>query len=131
MKTIKIYTMGGNDMAWRRRFEESYLCGDNLISFIHPPLCKAEMSDEEFAEWNIYQIYGSDIVVVNIGEIDNINLYEIGIIDAINAFDNKHIFVIGIGEYNEQLQPHIKSAIFHYEPNYEDAIDYIQKYLSV
>ncbi len=118
-------------MVWRRQIEEIYLQGDNTVSFIHPPLYKVGLEDKEFAEWNKQQIYNSDVVVVNVKEVDDNNLYEIGIIDSINAFCNKHIFVIGIGEQNAELKPHIKSAIFHLEPNYEDAVDYIQSFLSV
>lgn len=118
-------------MVWRRQIEEIYLQGGNAVSFIHPPLYKVGLGDKEFAEWNKQQIYNSDVVVVNVKEVDDNNLYEIGIIDSINAFSNKHIFVIGIGEQNAELKPHIKSAIFHLEPNYEDAVDYIQSFLSV
>lgn len=131
MKIIKVYTMGGDDMMWRRQIEEICLQNGNTLSFIHPPLYKAGLEDKEFVEWNKQQIFNSDIVVMNIEEIDNNILYEIGIIDAINTFSNKHIFVIGIGEMNVELKPHIKSTIFHYEPNYEDAIDYILSFLSI
>lgn len=112
-------------MAWRRQIEKICLQRDNTISFIHPPLYKIGLGDREYIEWNKRQIFSSDIVVVNIEEIDDNTLYEIGVIDSINTFGNKYIFVIGIGELSVELKPHIKSAIFHHEPNYENAIDYI------
>lgn len=118
-------------MVWRRQVEEIYLQGGNAVSFIHPPLYKVGLEDKEFTEWNKQQIYNSDIVIVNVKEVDDNNLYEIGIIDSINTFGNKHIFVIGVGEQNTELKPHIKSVIFHLEPNYESAVDYIQSFLSV
>ncbi len=131
MKIIKVYTLGGDNMIWRRQVEEICSQGDNTISFIHPPLYKAGFTDKEFEEWNRRQIYDSDVVIMNVEEVDENNLYEIGIIDSINEFSNKHIFVIGIGKLVAELKPHIKSAIFHHETIYEDAIDYIQNFLSV
>lgn len=131
MKIIKAYTMGGNNMAWRRQIEEIYQKFGSSISFVHPPIYRLGLVDKEFTEWNKQQIFNSDIVIVNVEEIDDNNLYEIGIIDAINNFSNKHIFVIGIGEIRTDLKPHIKSVIFHHEHNYEDAIDYIKNFLSI
>lgn len=128
MKRIKVYTMGGNDMVWRKQIEKIYLQCGNEVSFIHPPLYKVRLEGKEFVEWNKQQIYNSDIVIINVKEIDDNNLYEIGIIDSINTFSNKRIFVIGVGEQNTELKPHIKSVIFHLEPNYEDAVDYIQSF---
>lgn len=118
-------------MVWRRQIEEIYLQGGNAVSFIHPPLYKVGLEDKEFAEWNKWQIYDSDIVIVNVEKVDDNNLYEIGIIDSINTFGNRHIFVVGIGELKLELKPHIKSTIFHHESNYEDAVDYIQNFLSI
>lgn len=118
-------------MAWRRQIEEIYLQGGNTVLFIHPPLYKVGFTDKEFSEWNKQQLYDSDIVIVNIEEIDDNNLYEIGIVDSINTFSNKHIFVVGVGEMNVELKPHIKFTFFHHEPKYEDAVDYIHNYLSI
>ena len=118
-------------MKWRNQIEEICSQNDDLISFVHPPLYKVEFIDKEFKEWNRQQIFDSDIVIINVEEADKTNLYEIGIIDSINTFTNKYIFVIGVGELSAELKPHIKSAIFHYEPNYEDAVDYIQNFLSI
>lgn len=131
MKIIKIYTIGGNDMAWRKRIEEICSQGDDKFLFIHPPLYKAELNEKEFAEWNIQQIFTSDIVIVNVEQTDENSVYEIGIINAINTFSSKHIYVIGIGKVSSKLNTHIKSAIFHYESTYENAVDYIRNFLSV
>lgn len=98
MKIIKVYTLGGDNMIWRRQVEEICSQADNTISFIHPPLYKAGFKDKEFEEWNRRQIYDSDVVIMNVEEVNENNLYEIGLIDSINEFSNKHIFVIGIGK---------------------------------
>lgn len=118
-------------MVWRRQIEKNCLQSCNAFSFVHPPLYKVGLEDKEFDEWNKRQIYNSDIVIVNVGEVDENNLYEIGIIDSINAFSNKYIFIVGIGKPIAELKPHIKSAIFHHEQNYDDAVDYIQNFLSI
>lgn len=131
MKRIKVYTLGGDNMEWRKQMQEICAQGDNLISFIHPPLHKAGFTDKEFEEWNRRQIFDSDVVIINVEEVDENNLYEIGVIDSINTFSNKHIFVIGIGKLGTQLKPYIKSAIFHHELIYEDAADYIRNFLSI
>lgn len=131
MKRIKAYTLGGNNMKWRNQIETIFEQNDSLISFVHPPLYKIGLTDEEFKVWNRQQIFNSDIVIINVEEINETNLYEIGIIDTINTFTNKHIFVIGVGEPNIELCTFIKSIIFHYEPIYEDAVDFIQNFLSI
>lgn len=131
MKRIKVYTMGGDDMVWRRQIDEICLYRDDAVSFIHPPLYNVGLSNEEFSEWNKQQIFNSDVVIVNVEKIDDSDIYEIGIIDAINAFSNKHIFVVGVGKWNTELNPHIISSVFHHELNYEDAIDYILNFLTV
>ena len=131
MKMIRAYTMGGNDMEWRRQIEELYQKSGNKISFVHPPIYKLGLVDKEFTEWNKQQILKSDIIILNVEKIDETNIYEIGIIDAINTFGNKKIFVIGVGDTIADLKPHIKSVIFHHELDYEDAIDYIKNFLSI
>lgn len=131
MKKSKIYTIGGSDMVWRKKVEEYCSQYDDIISIINPRLPSLKFTDKEFIEWNKQQIYNSDIALVNIPYINTEDIFTLGIIESINSFTNKHIFVITFGDEKVKFNPHIDFTIFHHETNYEDALDYIQNLLSV
>ena len=131
MRKNKIYTIGGNDMVWRKKVEEYCSQYDDIISIVNPRLHSLKFTDKEFIEWNKQQIYNSDIALVNIPYINTEDIFTLGIIESINSFTNKHIFVITFGDEEVKFNPHIDFTIFHHETNYEDALDYIQNLLSV
>lgn len=126
MRIIKVYTIGGNSIAWRRQIDEICLRRDRKISFIHPETYRIGTSDKEFSELSKHLIYDSNVAIVNIDDIDDRASYDIGLIDAINMFGNKHIFIIGVGTNVDNIPAHIKESIFHFENHYEDAMDYIE-----
>lgn len=124
-------------MEWRKSVESELVrCGgrDNF-EFIHPPRFynyeqKQHQSEREILEWEMAQVHDSDIVVVNLNQIDTTigSHMELGAVQAINMFGDKHIFVIGIGKA-ENLHPWIKEVCMRIEENESDAALYIKDYL--
>lgn len=130
-KGMKIYTMGGSDMKWRSQIRDKIdaLTFNNLPTYIHPPLYRNHIRVNEFDIWNANQIYDSDIIIVNTMEIKAREQFELGIVNAINMFSDKYIYVVGVGEWDQSIPYHIESMIYHYEEDYEDAANYISNIL--
>lgn len=150
--SYKIYTAGKmaglslyDQMEWRKRIENSVRCAANnvgisqsKINFVHPPMFYQYgetyfQSEKEVKDWDLNQVRCSDIVIVDLDTIETSigTHYELGMVDAVNSFGNKHIFVIGIGGEDKILHPWIEDTLHRRESNYEDAADYIVNYLLV
>lgn len=120
---IKIYTLGGDSMAWRYKIEKLMLIKtDKSIGYIHPP--KYKLSTMEYFQWFIKKISDCDVVILNLNDLDDKSKYELVAINTINAVSNKHIFVVGYGEQTEFPQ-FIKDALFHISTDIDEATDYI------
>ena len=151
-KSFKIYTAGKmaglsseKQHEWRRKVENSIRNVTELlnmpqsnISFIHPPLFyeygeNYHQSEREVKNWDLNQVRQSDIVIVNLDNVDSSigTHYELATVDAVNAFGGKHIFVIGVGGECKELHPWIADTLHRREPNYDDAARYIVNYLLV
>lgn len=145
IKTFKIYTagkMGGlglkDQMKWRADVEYKIKSRtDKSIQFIHPPRFytygeQLHKSERETMVWDLNQIRDSDIVIVDLSTIsDTIGTHiELGFVEAMNQFGNKHIYVIGIGDPNNN-HPWIDEIVFRKEDTIEEAADYIVDYLLV
>ena len=142
---IKIYTCGkmsnlsfDEQMEWRINFQ---LCmqsiTDTPITYIHPPLYynyehTNHKTEAEIKVWELNQIRSSDIVIVNLNDINKSvgSHFELGFIDAINMFGNKHIYVIGVGD-TSHVHPWIELNLFRHEPDIASACQYIKDYLLV
>ena len=144
MKEFKIYTAGKmsglsyqEQMNWRKEIEWAVEKKTNKkVHFIHPPVYynyenQDYKSEKEIKDWEINQVRNSDIVIVNLDEVnDSVGThYELCTVDAINSFGNKHIFVIGIGKLETSIHPWIQLSIHRQEETFEDAADYIVNYL--
>ena len=146
MKKYKIYTCGKmsgttytQQMAWREKLER-YLfdTGCENFTFVHPPMYfnydeQLHQSEREILDWEMAQLYDSDIVVVNLeGICDSVGSHmELGALQAINRFcGKKSIFVVGLGN-SENLHPWIKESCLRIEKNIEDLGYYIKEYLMV
>lgn len=146
MKDFKIYTAGKmsglsyeEQMAWRRHIEYAIKGRTSkAITFIHPPLYyhydrpEEYQSEREVMEWDLSQIRDSDIVVVNLAGINDSTgtHFELGVTNSINNFGSKHIHVIGIGDPSS-VYSWIRLSLHRCETTYEDAADYIARYLLV
>ena len=145
MKRIKIYTCGAmngipydDQIDWRKNFENYVKYYNNSgceLVFVHPPLLynyevKSHYSESEIKEYELAQVRDSDIIVVNLDHIEkSIGAhYELSYADAMNAFGNKHIYIIGIGNA-ENLHPWIQLSLLRTESDIQSAGDYILKYL--
>lgn len=139
----KIYTAGkmsgltlNEQVGWRNEFASLVEDLGVSVNVVIPPLYydpgdpDAANIEAEAKEWDLAQIRDSDIVVINLDGIeDSIGThYELGYINAINSFGNKHIYVVGFGGKKE-LHPWIKLTLFHWEPNVIGAADFVAKYL--
>lgn len=143
MGKIKIYTCGkmsgipyDEQMKWRMELEKCVDC--ERASFVHPPLYfnyenAWHKSEREILEWEMAQLYDCNIVVVNLKNIESTigSHMELGAVQGINRFTEKHIFVVGFGEIKENLHPWIKESCMRIEDNIEDIADYINTYLLV
>ena len=143
---IKIYTAGKmsgltfeEQMQWRSVFEYKLKkISDEVLVFLHPPLYynyespPLHKSEAEIKEWELNKIRECDIVVVNLDGInDSIGTHiELGLINAMNMFGNKHIYVIGIGDATDK-HPWIQSSLLRVEPDIDAACNYINDYLLV
>ena len=148
MKEFKIYTCGKmsgipyeQQIKWRKYIEkcvkDNTLYRDCNVRFIHPPLFynyeeNQHKSEREIFEWELTQVHDCDIVVVNLDQIDTTigSHMELGTVNAINMFGDKHIFVIGVGKF-ENLHPWIKESCLRIEDSFEHAAIYICDYLLV
>lgn len=143
--SIKIYTAGkmsglsfAEQTDWRSAFEKALLSkASRPVTVVIPPmyynyLSQNHNSEAEVKEWDLNQIRDSDIVVVNLQGIESSigTHFELGFINAINSFGEKHIFVVGIGN-SENVHPWIGLSMFRCEPDIESAADYIANYLLV
>ena len=139
----KIYTAGkmsgltlNKQVSWRNEFASLVEDLGVSVNVVIPPFYynpgdpDAANIEAEAKEWDLAQIRDSDIVVINLDGIeDSIGThYELGYINAINSFGNKHIYVVGFGG-NKELHPWIKLTLFHWEPNVIGAADFVAKYL--
>lgn len=150
MRTYKIYTagkMGGlsieQQTQWRLSLEHAVLNlieeqGLNIqVCFVHPPLYYRydknwHQSEREAMQWDINQIRNSDIVVVNLDQIESSvgTCMEMGYIEAINSIGMHHIYVIGIGE-SDNHHPWISEIQLRQEPSIDKAARYIVDYLLI
>ena len=143
--SVKIYTAGkmsglsyGEQMNWRSEFEKALLSKASVpVTVVNPPayynyLADNHNSEAEVKEWDLNQVRDSGIVVVNLNDIESSigTHFELGFINAINSFGNKHIYVVGIGSA-EKLHPWISLSLFRCEPDVESAADYIANYLLI
>lgn len=150
--SYRIYTAGkmaglscGEQMAWRKQIETAIRRAADTagisksdIIFIHPPEFYQYgqtyfQSEKEVKDWDLNQVRNSDIVIVNLDTVETSigTHYELAMVDAVNAFGNKHIFVIGIGRKGKELHPWIEESLHRRESDYDDAADYIVNYLLV
>lgn len=142
---IKIYTAGKmsgltleQQMQWRTELEYKLRKFSEVkIEFIHPPLFynyekTYHKSEAEIKEWELNKIRECDIVVVNLDGIGSSvgTHFELGFINAMNMFGNKHIYVIGIGD-TENLYSWIELSTLRIEPDVDSACQYINDYLLV
>lgn len=149
---FRIYTAGKmaglspyDQMEWRKKIEisirhsaENVGIPSSSLVFIHPPMFYQYgqnyfQTEREVKNWDLNQVRNSDIVIVNLDTVDSSigTHYELGIVDAMNSFGGKHIFVIGIGGSDVELHPWIEDTLHRRESNYDDAADYIVNYLLV
>ena len=126
-----------NAMSWRRMIEELIKeSTDKPIRFIHPPLYynyeqRNHKTEKEVKDWEINAIRHSDIIIVN---LDNINEsvgshYELATADAVSAYTGNKIFIIGIGGLTEIIHPWILDSIHRREDDFKSAAEYITNYL--
>lgn len=141
----KIYTCGKmsgisfiEQMMWRSRIESeiksSLDCGQS-VKFIHPPLYynyeeNNHKTEREILEWEMTQVHDCDILIVNLDGIEDTtgSHMELGAVQGINRFGDKHIFVVGLGK-PENLHPWIKESCIRIEEDYAKAAEYIVEYL--
>lgn len=141
----KIYTCGKmsgisfqEQMEWRLRIEgevKKWLDFGQGVKFIHPPMFynyeeNYQKSEREILEWEMVQVHDCDIVIVNLDGIDSTvgSHMELGAVQGINRFGDKHIFVIGLGK-DDNLHPWIKESCIRIEDDYAKAAEYIVEYL--
>lgn len=142
MKTI--YTAGkmsgvtyGNAMSWRRMVEELIKSStDKSIRFIHPPIYynyehQNHKTEKEVKDWELNAIRHSDIIIVN---LDNINdsvgsHYELATADLASAYTGDKKFIIGVGGLAELIHPWILESIHRREDDFKSAAEYIVNYL--
>lgn len=144
MKEYKIYTCGKmsgiayeKQMEWRYKIEELIKAKTNkVVTFIHPPLFYGyhitnHKSEREVKEWELNQVCDSDIVIVNIDEINSSigSHFEMGAVCGANITSNKHITVIGFGNSEAEIHPWIDLSFLRFEESIEDAAEYIATYL--
>ena len=141
----KIYTCGKmsgisfqEQMEWRSNIEHevkirTYYSAD--VKFIHPPMFynyeeNNHQSEREILEWEMAQLHDCDIIVVNLDGIEDTtgSHMELGAVQGINRFGDKHIFVIGLGK-DENLHPWIRETCIRIEEDYAKAAEYITEYL--
>lgn len=126
----KIYTIGGNAMNWRNKIQKCIeTLADTQPKFVHPPILYDEFGADGLEAWSLYHISNSDIVIVNTDELNTRDMYDLGIVNALNKFNNKQIFVVGIGNLSVILPPFVESILLHRESNYEDLAYYISRLL--
>lgn len=154
MRTYKIYTagkMGGlsfeDQIRWRLSLEQEvkrYLLeaeyDEKLATFFHPPEFYSYgdtnyQSEKEVQTWDLNHIAESDIVVVNLKDIETSvgTLFELGFIHHLNQHRDKQIYVIGIGGDVDvsKLHPWIFMEMYRIEKTISDAADYISHYLII
>lgn len=143
----KIYTAGkmaGLDyaaqMGWRLDIEEcvkSASTKDQSVRFIHPPMYfkygQDDAREDEVIAWEINQVCQSDVVVVNLDQIESTigTHMELGAVLGANLAGRKPIFIVGVGKPTAPLHPWIKEACVRMFEDYWDAADYICRYLLV
>ena len=112
MSEFRIYTAGAMKSlsfdeyyTWRKRLEWYLSKSDTTFKFFHPPEYynyeqRFHKSEREIKEFELNQLRQCDIMVVNLEHIeDSIGTHmELGYVNAVNSFGNKHIYVIGFGE---------------------------------
>lgn len=143
----KIYTCGKmsgisfqEQMEWRLRIEgevKKWLDFGQGVKFVHPPMFynyeeNYQKSEREILEWEMAQVHDCDIVIVNLDGIDSTvgSHMELGAVQGINRFGDKHIFVIGLGK-DDNLHPWIKESCIRIEDDYAKAAEYICEYLLI
>lgn len=145
-KNFKIYTVGkmkdvsyATQLEWRVKIANCIRQKtDKKITFIHPPLYynyeeKGYKSEHEIKEWELNQVKNSDILIVNLDGInDSIGShFEISAAETINSLTDKHIYIIGIGQSKEPLNPWIKLSLLRQETDFDKAAEYIADYLLI
>ena len=113
--SYRIYTAGKmaglskrDQIGWRYKIEQCVRDAADMfgipqssLKFIHPPVYytygeKHYQSEKEIKDWDINQVCKSDIVIVNLDSVDDSigTHYELATVDAVNSFNNKHIFAV-------------------------------------
>lgn len=143
MNRKKIYTAGkmsgltyDQQMGWRKEVVHQISHAAKIVNppeYYNPLDVNTAEVEMEAMIWDLNQIRDSDIVLVNLDGIDtSIGTHcEIGFINAINSFGDKHIYLVGFGKDKEELHPWIRMSLFHWEQDLESALDYICRYLLV
>lgn len=146
MKEYKVYTCGKmsgipyeKQMDWRYKIEELIKAKTNKsVTFIHPPLfygyhMEMHKSEREVKEWELNQVCDSDIVIVNIDDVNTSigSHFEMGAVYGANVAGNKHITVIGFGNSKSEIHPWIDLSFLRFEESIEDAAEYIATYLLI
>ena len=126
-------------MRWRNQLGglvRLYYDGTNKITFVHPPLYfnyenNLHKSEREILDWEMMQLHDSDIVVVNLDQIDTTvgSHMELGAVQGINRFGDKYIYVVGVGDSN--VHPWITETCSRIEDSFTDAAKYIAEYLII
>lgn len=144
MKTFKVYTAGkmsglsyDEQMGWRLELERLVRTISDNVLFIHPPRYYRygdgmHKSEREAMVWDLSQIRDSDIVVVNLDNIDDsIGTHmELGFIEAVNQMSAKHIHLIGFGKPSVE-HPWLNEVLLRREDTIEKAAAYVSAYLLV
>lgn len=138
-----IYTAGAmkgstltEQMSWRFALEiavKNHANGKSF-TFIHPPLYynyeeTSHQTEREIMEYELNALRRCDILVVNLADVHkSIGTHmELGFVNAVNAFGNRHIFVIGIGD-DTPAHPWIEASLFRKERTVEEAAAFISYY---
>lgn len=143
MREYKIYTagkMGGlsyqEQMEWRRKLEIEL---DNRLSFregsarfIHPPEYYQPAKDlnllyeKEAMEWDLRQLKNSDIIVVNLSDIET----SIGTIQEVAVAKENVKMIVAIGS-PDNVHPWIRCSVSHFSPSVAEAAEYIADFIMV
>lgn len=145
MKNFKIYTCGrmhgipyAKQMIWRKELQFAIECRTKQnVTFIHPPEFygyheKLHKSEQEVMNWEMQQICDSDIVVVNLDEIESSvgSHMELGVACGANLSSGKHINIVSFGN-EENIHPWLSLCSLRHEDNVNDLADYIATYLLI
>jgi hypothetical protein len=126
-------------MIWRKEIQLAIGLRTNKdVTYIHPPQYygyheQLHKSEQEIKDWELQQVCDSDIVIVNLEDIDlSIGSHiELGAVCGANLVGSKHINVVSFGKPKENLHPWISLCCLRHEDDMNDLADYIATYLLV